>query len=526
MPEPEDPIRDSVVKGFAELIGLSEDHSLFEAYAELVQKYGSQCESLYLQSLDNGDAPALSFHIPPPANEGPVTFESSPAVSEEVPGDPEDLAFLSAMELSGLLRSQQVSPVDLARLYLDRLDTTGRALNSVVTLTADHALAQARSAEEEIGRGEWRGPLHGVPWGAKDLLATKGIPTTWGSSAHKSQVFDYDSAVVERLNASGAVLCAKLSMGSLAYGPNWFGGMTRNPWNVETGASGSSAGPGAATAAGLVGFSIGTETHGSITSPSHTNGVVGLRPTYGRVSRYGAMALGYSLDKIGPMCRRVEDCAAVFAAIAGRDDRDEATRDGAFIWPPDVDLRTARIGYVEKEFADVEGPAADIDREALDVFRSLGATVEPIALPRFPSGMMIILGVEAAAAFDELTRSSELDLLQEDNSQWPKIFRAARSIPATEYVRAQRLRGKLMSEFGNLMRDWDAIACPAQGGESLTLGNLTGNPSLTLPVGFAEDMPRGMTLIGQLWDESSLLSMGHAFESATEWHTRRPPAHA
>jgi Asp-tRNA(Asn)/Glu-tRNA(Gln) amidotransferase A subunit family amidase len=526
MSDTDNRLSDVAVKGFAEQIGLSPDEDLFEAYTELLHTYADQCESLYLPLLDNGDVPALSFQITPPTNDAPVTFEFVSEPDLDLPTEQDDLAFLSIGELSALLKARSISPVELTQLYLDRLDATGRALNSVVTLTSEHALAQARIAEEEIGRGEWRGPLHGVPWGAKDLLATRGIPTTWGSSAHKQQVFDYDSAVVERLNGAGAVLCAKLSMGSLAYGPNWFGGMTRNPWNTETGASGSSAGPGAATAAGLVGFSIGTETHGSITSPSHTNGVVGLRPTYGRVSRFGAMALGYSLDKIGPMCRRVEDCAAVFSAIAGRDRRDEVTRDAGFAWPDDRDIRSMRIGYVGKEFGDVEGAAGEVDREALDVFRALGATVEPIELPEFSKGMMIILWVEAAAAFDELVRSKDLDLLKNDNSQWPKIFRAAQSVPATAYLRAQRLRKKLIAAFDVTMRDWDAIACPAQGGASLTLGNLTGNPSLTLPVGFADDMPRGMTLIGRLWDEASLLSLGHAFESETEWHTRRPPAHA
>lgn len=516
-------LSDADLAALAQIFSVPDDYGHFDRWAELTRSYADQAESLFVTSLANGDAPSTIFQTAPPDSSGPVSFSYIDVPATDRPVAADDLAFMGVAELAALLRSGAVSPVELADLYLGRLDGTGRELNSVVTLTPDLAMRQAREAEAEIGRGDWRGPLHGVPWGAKDLLASKGIPTTWGSSAHRSQVIDQDAAVVERLERAGAVLCAKLSMGSLAYGPNWFGGMTRNPWNTEKGSSGSSAGPGAATAAGLIGFSIGTETHGSITSPSHTCGVTGLRPTFGRVSRHGAMALGYSLDKIGPMCRSAEDCAAVLSEIAGRDDRDPATVDAAFTWPPTGEVSGLRIGYVEKEFDGVEGAATDVDREALDVLRSLGATVEPVEIPRFPKGMLLILWVEAASAFDELARTDDLDLLEEDNSQWPKIFRAARTIPATAYVRAQRIRGRLMAEFARTMGGWDAIACPATGDASLTLGNLTGNPSLTFPVGFPDRMPRGMTLIGRLWDEETILSIGHAFQAVTDWHRRRPP---
>ncbi|MEE2754206.1 MAG: amidase [Candidatus Latescibacterota bacterium] len=519
----EDPIlSDSAVESFAELVGLTPDDSRFEKYAEQVQAYATACESLYTVSIENATAPALDYYPPRPSTQGPVDFQLDDKPTER-PDEKSDIAFLSLSDLSRLIRSGVLSPVELTELYLERLDGLGRDLNSVITLTPDIARRQAERAESEILKGAWRGQLHGVPWGAKDLLATKAVPTTWGSTVYKGQVPDYDAAVVERLENAGAVLSAKLSMGSLAYGPNWFGGMTRNPWNTETGSSGSSAGPGAATAAGLIGFSIGTETHGSITSPSHTCGVTGLRPTFGRVSRYGAMALGYSLDKIGPMCRSAEDCAAVFSAIAGRDSRDAVTVDAPFGWPDNRDVRSMRIGYVEQEYERVEGASADVDSTALDVFRELGAEVTPVTLPAFPAGLLITLWVEAASAFDELARSEDLDLLENDNSQWPKIFRAAQSIPATAYVRAQRLRANLLDAFETMMQDWDAIVCPAQGESSLTLGNLTGHPSLTFPVGFVDGMPRGMTVIGELWDEASILSLGHAFQSATDWHLKRPP---
>jgi Asp-tRNA(Asn)/Glu-tRNA(Gln) amidotransferase A subunit family amidase len=522
MTEPDPILSDSAVRNFAELVGFSPDDDRFEKYAELVQTYARACESLYGESIENGLAPALHFSPPSPSVEGPIDFEFEDKPTD-LPEKKSDVAFLSLSELSRLIRSGVLSPVELTELYLERLDGLGRDLNSVITLTPDIARRQAERAESEILKGAWRGPLHGVPWGAKDLLATKEIPTTWGSTVYKDRVPDFDSAVVERLERAGAILAAKLSMGSLAYGPNWFGGMTRNPWNTETGSSGSSAGPGAATAAGLVGFSIGTETHGSITSPSHTCGVTGLRPTFGRVSRHGAMALGYSLDKIGPMCRSAEDCAAVFSVIAGRDARDAVTVDAPFTWPKSLDMASVRIGYVEQEYESVDGSRAEIDSAALDVFRNLGAKVSAVTLPQFPAGLLITLWVEAASAFDELTRSEDLDALENDNSQWPKIFRAAQSIPATAYVRAQRLRAKLLDEFESMMQDWDAILCPAQGESSLTLGNLTGHPSLTLPVGFDDGMPRGMTMIGKPWDEETILSLGHAFQSGTDWHLERPP---
>ena len=523
MPE-EDPIlNDSTVRSFAELVGLSPDSGLFDPYAELVQTYARACESLFIVSLENSDAPALLYHPPKPSDDGPIAFEFDSDEAVTLPDERSDIAFLSLSDLARLIRSRSISPVELTEIYLERLDGQGRELNSVITLTPDVARRQAKLAEEEILKRDWRGPLHGIPWGAKDLLATKGVATTWGSSAHKDWIPDHDAAVVERLEGAGAVLAAKLSMGSLAYGPNWFGGMTRNPWNTETGSSGSSAGPGAATAAGLVGFTIGTETHGSITSPSHTCGVTGLRPTFGRVSRYGAMALGYSLDKIGPMCRSAEDCAAVFSAISGRDARDAVTVDAAFSWPSNRDVGSLRIGYVEQEFDKVEGPSADVDSSALDVFREVGAEVSPVSIPHFPAGLLITLWVEAASAFDELARSEDLDLLANDKSQWPKIFRAAQSIPATAYIRAQRIRAKLLAEFEIMMQDWDAIVCPAQGDSSLTLGNLTGHPSLTFPAGFVDGMPRGMTIIGKLWDEATILALGHAFQSETDWHLKRPP---
>ena len=510
------------IAALAKLIGLPQDHDRFDAFSDAAKKCTVDAAALRLAPVDNSVAPLLTFHPPHPEVSGPVVFDVDSLPASSRPAEPIDLAFLSASELAALVRDRSVSPVELTELYLERLDTVGRELNCVVNLTPKFAMAQARQAEAEAVKGEFRSAIHGVPWGAKDLLATKAAPTTWGATPYSDQVLDYDSAVVDRLEKSGAVLVAKLSMGSLAYGANWFGGMTRNPWDTDTASGGSSAGPGAATAAGLVGFSLGTETHGSITSPSHTCGVTGLRPTFGRVSRYGAMALAYSMDKIGPMCRSAADCAAVFASIAGQDDRDDVTVDAPFAWPCNRDVRSMRIGIVKSEYDAVEDPQASVDQDALVALKDLGATLGDVALPDCPPGLLLTLWVEAATAFGDLARTPELDALYADSSNWPHIMRAARTVSAVDYVRAQQLRRRLVHDFTKTMRNWDVIVCPGIGESSLTISNLTGHPSLTLPAGFVDGMPRGMTLIGNYWDEARILAIGQAYQVVTDWHKRRP----
>ena len=392
---------------------------------------------------------------------------------------PEEIAFLPVTALATLIESKRITSTELTKIYLDRLKKYGDTLKCVVTLTEELALKQAADADAEIKAGKYRGPLHGIPWGAKDLLATKGIKTTWGATPYKDQVIDLDATVVERLRDAGAVLVAKLSMGALAQGGVWFGGSTRNPWNTERSSSGSSAGPGAATAAGLVGFSIGTETLGSIISPSVTNGVTGLRPTYGRVSRHGAMALSWTMDKIGPMCRSVEDCVLVLNAIYGSDGRDDTCTDAPFEWQPDRPLASLRIGYIQKEFeggpnnpnpTDAQRQAASARNamyaEALDVFRKAGAKLEPMAMPDFPSGAIgFVLSAEAAAAFDDLTRNREqlASLTGQSPGDWPNTFRSSRFIPAVEYIRAMRARRLLMQEMDKLMSQYDVFLSPGAG---------------------------------------------------------------
>jgi Asp-tRNA(Asn)/Glu-tRNA(Gln) amidotransferase A subunit family amidase len=499
--------------------------------------------------------PYLPGRKPKPGATPNARLKLSRRTAVRRPSSLDDLAFLPITALAPLIQKREVSATELTRMYLDRLERYGPRLNCVVTLTRDLALDQAAQADKEIRAGRYRGPLHGIPWGAKDLLATRGIPTTWGARPYKDRVIDQDATVVERLREAGAILVAKLSLGALAQGDRWFGGQTKNPWAPDHpqrgGSSGSSAGPGAATAAGLVGFAIGSETRGSIISPSAVNGVVGLRPTYGRVSRHGAMALSWTMDKIGPMCRSVEDCALVFNAIYGPDGRDDTVVDAPFAWNPDLPLSSLRVGYAKAEFeppARAGGPAGrgsaaagvgptgrgrgglmpeqrqaqlEILNEALDVFRTAGASLTPIEMPgtALATTLDFILSVEAAAAFDDLTRSP--DITDPSLNTWPDTFRANRYVPAVEYIRAQRARMLLMREMDALMSRYDVFLTPT-GSSTLGLTNLTGHPALALRAGFHEGFPVELMITGRLYEEATVLAAGLAYERATTWHERKP----
>ena len=491
--------------------------------------------------------PALpGFHIKRVASKTRFKFgRNEPAPFKSV----EDLAFATVPQLSELIRTKKVSSVELTKMYLARLKKYGPKLLCVVTLTEDLALKQAQEADSDLKRGKYRGPLHGIPWGAKDLFATKGIKTTWGAEPYRDQMIDYDSTVVERLRDAGAVLVAKLSMGALAQGPKWFGGVTRNPWVPDEdrlGSSGSSAGPASATAAGLIGFSLGTETLGSIVSPSSRCGVTGLRPTYGRVSRYGAMGLSWTMDKIGPICRGVEDCAAALDAIYGPDHRDLTVGDAPFNWSPDVPLASLRVAYLKTEFEATAPPNANeqqrqqttkrnaIYKEALDALETAGVKMTPIELPKFPTqNIRYILTAEAATAFDDITRDGRVNQLSgQDPGDWPNTFRTSRFIPAVEYLRAQRARVLLMREMDKLMSQWDVFVSPAPGSASLIITNLTGHPAVCVPCGFldvpanqnvpAQHLPQAIMFTGGLYDEASPLRVALAFEQATRWHTMHP----
>lgn len=442
------------------------------------------------------------------------------------PTNLEEAAFWSVTDLAELVHSRQVSSVELARMYLDRLERHAPKLECVVTFTEELAMRQARRADAELAQGRYRGPLHGIPWGAKDLLAEDEYRTTWGAKPYEEQVIPYDAAVVRRLEEAGAVLIAKMTLGALAMGDVWFGGKTRNPWDLEQGSSGSSAGSASATVAGCLGFSIGSETLGSIVSPATRCGATGLRPTFGRVSRHGAMALSWSMDKLGPICRTVEDCALVLDAIHGADGKDPSARDLPFDWNAQLAPTSLRIGYYKSAFEE-EHDWYDFDMQALGALRSLGVEPVPVELPdQTPVGALrFLLSVEAAAAFDELTRSNRDDLLvRQDQRAWPTSFRRSRLVPAVEYVQANRARTMLMAAMDAVMDGIDVFITPSYGGSVLLTTNLTGHPAVTLPHGFRDNgTPVSISFIGKLYGEAELLAVAKAWQDATGFHLRHPP---
>ncbi len=442
---------------------------------------------------------------------GPVAAPlGGPIGQPQKPPAEEELHFKSLTELARLVQSRQISPVELTRMYLDRLQKYGDALLCVVTLTPELAMRQARKAEQEIMSGNYKGVLHGIPCGIKDLFATRDYPTTWGAEPFKNQQFDYDAAVVEKLDQAGAVIVAKLSLGALAMGDVWFRGTTKNPWNPQQGSSGSSAGSASATAAGLVGFAIGTETLGSIISPSHRCRVTGLRPTYGRVSRYGAMAVSWTMDKIGPICRTAEDCSHVLRAIAGADPRDPSSVDRPVLDPRTLDTKRLRIGYLP--VAQGEGtPQEKMENDPIvGIFRQMGYRISLVEMPEIPDAVTNILGVEAAAAFDDFTLSPEIEKLK--NSAWPQIYRANRFISGVDYLRAMRARTVLMREYAEKTKDFDVFLSPQRGLGALTITNFTGHPQMFVPT---PENDRGFSIIGRLYHEEQLVALAMAFQSET-----------
>ena len=463
-----------------------------------------------------------------------------------------------------------MSPTDLTKMYLARIQQYDPVLHAVITVTEERALRMAKAADQDIARGRYRGPLHGIPWGAKDLLAAKGYPTTWGAGPYRTQVIDEDATVVKRLDEAGAILIAKLSLGELAQGDVWFGNgptdagpnektrtgqRTRNPWHPTPpadapsvgpyGSSGSSAGPASATAAGLVGFSIGSETLGSISSPSTVNGVTGLRPTFGRVPRTGAMALSWTMDKLGPLCRAVEDCAFVLDAIAGPDGWDRTVKDVPFHWDATLKASAIRVGYVKSAFDAPERDPNDakrvlhgtkrFDDAALDALKSLGVRLIPVELPDLNyNAMRLVLTAEAAAAFDDLTRSGrDRELVQQGPGDWANTFRTARFIPAVDYVNANRARSMAMDRWADLFKTVDVIVTPTAGAgfTQLIATNLTGHPAVIMPNGFRDfdtergdkaQVPVSLTFLGALFDEGRLLAVANAYQKATGWQLKHP----
>ncbi len=497
-----------------------------------------------LGNLENFYQLYKGMHRSMPANDLPYPFAFNPApagmkisakrekifwdipIRTELPANRNELAFYSIPQLAGLILSKKISSVELTKFYIDRLKKWGDTLECVITLTEDLAMEQARQADAELKQGIYRGPLHGIPYGLKDLFAVKGYKTTWGSTPYKDQVLEVDAYVYTQLKKAGAVLCAKLSLGALAYNNKWFGGETKNPWNLKQGSSGSSAGSAAATVAGLLPFAIGTETLGSIVSPSTRCGATGLRPTFGTVSRYGAMVLCWSLDKTGPICRSAEDAAIVYAFMHGTDGKDPSAIRHTFNYTGKTDWTKLRVAYAENFFRRLDSNAAE--RKVLDIYRSLGAQIRAVNFPdsaMYPVNLIsIILNAESAAAFDELTRSNRDDLIErQDRDFWPNSFRAARTIPAVEYINANRYRSQLCKRMNDFMKDYDVLIVPTFAGRQLSITNLTGHPVVVMPIGFNRNgSPLSITLIGNLYDEATILAAAKAFQDKTDFNKKHP----
>jgi len=499
-------------------------------------------------ALEEGVAPASVWRpwVPDAKPASAAHFvRSRSAGHAPLPKDDADIAFATLAQLSRWIESRALTSERLTRIYLARIARFDARLRCVITLTTDHALARARQADREIAAGQYRGPLHGIPYGVKDLLDTAGVATTWGAEFYRDRVPALDATVVDRLNAAGAVLVAKLSLGALALNDVWFGGQTMNPWLPEEGASGSSAGPGAAVAAGLVGFAIGSETGGSIVSPSMRCGVTGLRPTYGRVPRGGAMTLCWSLDKLGPMTRGVEDAMLVLRAIDGPDAKDVASVAAPLDFEASAPVRGLKVGYFPGWMK--EAPATDVDRAALDTLVNLGLVPTPVSLPDWPyQSLNVILFAEAAAAFEDMTLDGRLDQLKAQvDDAWPNLFREARFLSAVDFVQSDRMRRKVAQEMARIMQEVDLLLVPSLRDEMLTISNNTGHPSLTLRTGFVEvaearsdwapdpakplprfapprRVPHGVTLIGRLFDEGTIARVGMALETAAGVAAQRP----
>jgi len=517
----------------ARLAGLSFSAENLEQMLAGIKANLAGFETLRNIPIDQNVPPPLYFNPAVPGQsfsdeQTPFSLDDRPPVSR--PLNLEDVAFWPVTDLATLIRTQQVTPTELTQMYLARAKRYDPILRCIITLTEERALEQARRADEEIAGGRYRGLLHGIPWGAKDLLAARGYRTTWGFKAYEDQVIDMDATVVQRLDEAGAVLIAKLSTGEIARGDQWLGIQTKNPWKTDEGSGGSSAGPASATAAGLVGFSIGTDTTGSILGPSRTCGITGLRPTFGRVSRHGVMPVCWSLDKVGPMCRSVEDCAIVFDAIYGSDGQDLAVVDKPFNWKGNSPAVGLRVGFLETAFnredTDAgEQTARQNDLRALDTLRSLGVALKSVSLPEHADmDALQMLLVDEAAAFDELVHNGGIDLFRQDiDDPEDMLMRIARLHPAVEYLQINRRRMLLMQGMAQVFEDIDVLVAPFAGSPVQSATSLTGHPSVAVPNGFDDDgTPTGIQFIGQLYGESNALQLAKLFQDSTGTHLRHP----
>ena len=506
-----------------ELTDAERDSLIFQA-----QNYLLTYKAIHGQKLENVVAPALYFN--PSVEKVDFSKKSfKPNVwnipnNINMPKNKADLAYYSIPQLASLIKNKKITSVNLTRFFIDRLKKYADTLHCVISLTEDMAMKEAAQADAEIAKGKYRGILHGIPYGVKDLFSVKNTLTTWGATPYKDQKFDVDAAVVQRLRKAGAVLIAKMSMGSLASGDVWFGGITRNPWDLKQGSSGSSAGSASAVSAGLLPFALGTETQGSIVSPSTRCGTTGLRPTFGRVNRAGAMTLCWSLDKVGPITRSAYDAAIVFETINGGDtEGDKAAVNAPFSYANVTDIKKLRIAYPKNLFDTLKKDRNEW--RTLETFEKMGVKLIPIQWKTsVPSRIMgVVLQSEAAAAFDEMTRTNlDDELTSQGRFAWPNNFRAARFIPAVEYINANRLRSKMMLEINDLLRGYDCVIMPSFDGDILAITNLTGQPVVVAPNGFLNGHPTSISFLGNLFDDATILSVAKAFQDATDFDEQHP----
>jgi len=466
---------------------------------------------------------------PIPANRK-NTVVNLPLTKVELPKNKNDLAFFDISELAYLIKNKKITSLALTQFFIERIKKFGDTLECVISIQEDIAYAQAKKADEELAQGKYRGLLHGIPYGLKDLFAVKGTKTTWGAAPYKNQIIDEDAFVYTQLKNAGAVLVAKFTLGALAMGDYWYGGRTKNPWNLKYGSSGSSAGSTAATVAGLVPFAIGTETYGSIVSPSTQCGATGLRPTFGSISRSGAMALSYSLDKVGPICRSANDAAIVFNYIHGTDGKDLSAFNTPFNYQPIKDVKKLRVAYAKNYFDKIKDTSRS-EWKVLASFKKLGVELIPIEFP--DSGvynfniMDVVIGVECGAQFDEMTRLNiDDELTRQTKYDWPNQFRTARFVPAIEYINAQRHRTILMQKVNDVIKKYDVIICPSRGpaGNQTAITNLTGHPVVCMPTGFdsKSNLPTGITFVGNLYDEGTILNIAKLYQDNSNWNKKHP----
>jgi Asp-tRNA(Asn)/Glu-tRNA(Gln) amidotransferase A subunit family amidase len=529
---PQDTLTTRDIQSAAKLLDLSFTQKEVDTMYEGVKENLAVYRLMHKQSLNNNVPMSLWQSPVLPGmrfNEKQETIKWN-LPKQQLPSSRDELAYYNILQLASLIKNKKISSVELTKFFIDRIRKYGDSLQCVISVTEEIAMQQAEQADREIAGGNYRGPLHGIPYGLKDLFSVKGTKTTWGAAPYKEQTIEEDAFVYTQLKQAGAVLIAKFTLGALAMGDYWYGGRTRNPWNTRMGSSGSSAGSASATVAGLVPFAIGTETWGSIVSPASICGATGLRPTFGSISRSGAMTLSWSLDKIGPICRSAEDAAVVFTYIHGTDGNDMSAVNKPFNFKPDTDIKKLKIGYAKNYFDRITDTSRN-EWKVLDAYRKMGVELIPVVFP--DSGvykfniMDIVISAECAAAFDEFTRNNiDDEMTRQEKNDWPNSFRVSRLMSAAEYINANRHRYQLMQKVNEMMNDIDVLICPTRGGGNQSaITNLTGHPVVCVPTGFDKrsNLPTSITLMGKLYGEATILNAARAYQILTGWDEMHPP---